>query len=75
MNMVMPGKSHPLLQQQAVSTYDANLQVLKHKFMCGKYVLHSDRAAFSKNKVDYTCRVCYKSPETLQHIMVLECSG
>ena len=74
MNMVKPRKPHPLLQQQAVSTYDANRQLLKLKFMCGKYILQSDRASFSKNKVDDTCRVCYKSPETLQH-MVLECSG
>ncbi|KAH3857570.1 hypothetical protein DPMN_100180 [Dreissena polymorpha] len=72
--MVKPGKPHPLLQQEAVSTYYANRQVLKLKFMCGKCVLQSDRAAFSKNKVDDTCRVRYESPETLQH-MFLECSG
>ncbi|KAH3726511.1 hypothetical protein DPMN_052378 [Dreissena polymorpha] len=59
MNMVKPRKPHPRLQQQAVSTYDANRQVLKLKFMCGKYILQSDRASFSKNKVDDTCRVCY----------------
>ncbi|KAH3790206.1 hypothetical protein DPMN_168402 [Dreissena polymorpha] len=78
MNMVKPGKPHPLLQQQTqqqtVSPYDANRQVLKLKFMCGKYVLQSDRASLSKNKVDDTCRVCCESPETSQH-MVLGCSG
>ncbi|KAH3738539.1 hypothetical protein DPMN_045176 [Dreissena polymorpha] len=72
MNMLKPGKPHHLLQQQASSTYDANRQVLKLKFMCGKYFLQSDRASFSNNNVDDTCRVCYESPE--KH-MVLECSG
>ncbi|KAH3807878.1 hypothetical protein DPMN_136225 [Dreissena polymorpha] len=63
--MVKPGKPHPLLQQQTVSTYDAYRKVLKLKFMCGRYVLQSDRASLSNNKVDDTFRVFYESPESL----------
>lgn len=67
-----PGKVHPILGMEIQSTKDKTRIPTKLKFLCGAYVLQSNRHEFNKNFTNPTCLLCKKDDENLNHF-ILKC--
>ena len=66
-DLYTPGKIHPILQFDTQSVKDNTRFPSKLKFLCGPYVLQTNRQKFNKAEIDPTCMLCGESEETLEH--------
>ena len=73
-DLYTPGKIHPILQFDTQSVKDNTRLPSKLKFLCGSYVLQTNRQKFNKAEIDPTCMLCGESKETLEHF-ILSCTS
>ncbi|CAG2191583.1 unnamed protein product [Mytilus edulis] len=64
------GKIHPLITTKTANNRDIVRIPSRTKIATGTYIFQSNRASFNKNKVNPTCKLCNKSPETLSHFLL-----
>ena len=62
-----PGKRHPLIQNVGCV---GNVPRIHTKLVTGVYILQVNRACFSQNGIDATCRLCHQADETLAHFLL-----
>ena len=64
------GKLHSLLASVQSSTRDVARLPTKLKLVTGTFHLQSNKAIFNQNRVDPTCLLCQKEPETQEHFIL-----